>query len=241
LLVDSKRLGGNRQLFSINIDDPANVRQHTGTETGGTIAFNGAVSPDGTQIAAAAQCCSGTLTSVTLVPFDTNQEYVVPQAPTMADCRYESPSWLPDGSGLIVAGNCKGKFAVYRADINYRAPVTATSIIAEITNLRMLTNTPDADNYFPRISPDGTRVVFASNRNGAGELYMINVDGTGEMRLTSDPADDGSASWSPEGDAIIFDSNRDGDYEIYRLDLESGFITQLTVNDVDDRWPIWGQ
>ena len=70
---------------------------------------------------------------------------------------------------------------------------------------------------------------------------MINIDGANEQRLTSDPADDGAASWSPDGSSIVFDSKRDGDYEIFRLTLSNGAITQLTVNNVDDRWPLWFQ
>jgi hypothetical protein len=242
LMTDSKRAGGIRQLFSIDLYNASDVRQHTGGgEVGGTIAFNGAVSPDGTQIAAAAQCCDGSLTSITLLPFNVQQPYVSPNAPSQQNCRYESPSWLPDGSGLVFAGNCGGKFAIYRADIRYTAPPSDTNISAEITNIRAITNTPNADNYFPRVSPDGSKVIFASNRGGPGDLYAINIDGTGERRLTSDGADDGAGSWSPDGAEIVFDSNRDGDYELYRLNLASLAVTQLTFNTVDDRWPIWFQ
>ncbi len=114
---------------------------------------------------------------------------------------------------------------------------------AELVNVRALTNTPTADNYFPRVSPDGSKVVFSSNRNGLGDIYMINLDGSGERRLTSDAADDGAASWSRDGGQLIFDSNRDGDYEIYRLDLGVALPNpvQLTNNGVDDRWPLWYQ
>ncbi|HEY0607325.1 MAG TPA: hypothetical protein VGD58_30690, partial [Herpetosiphonaceae bacterium] len=78
--------------------------------------------------------------------------------------------------------------------------------------------------------------------NGQGDVYMINLDGTGEQRLTTSNADDGAASWSGNGFEIVFDSNRDGDYEIYRLNLNTPeTITQLTFNQVDDRWPLWAQ
>jgi hypothetical protein len=241
LIVDSKRAVG-RQVFSINIANPADVRQHTtGSET--IIAFNGAISPDGTQIATASQASDpgGQLAFLSVIPFSNDQAFIPPNTPVERGCRYESPSWLPDGSGLVFAGNCGGKFAIYRGDLQYQYPPSDQYIGVQLVNIRPLTNTPDADNYFPRVSPDGRLVVFSSNRNGQGDLYTINIDGTGERRLTSDPADDGAASWSFGGLELVFDSNRGGDYEIFRLNLDTLATTQLTDNNVDDRWPLWEQ
>jgi Tol biopolymer transport system component len=244
LMTDSKRVGGTRQLFSITFQNWGDVRQHTDPRGSSAVVFNGAVSPDGTQIAAAFQVTDpgGQLTSLGVMPFSTNQTYGPgPQAPAERNCRYESPSWLPDGSGLVFAGNCNGKFAIYRGDLRYNAPPTGDYISAEIVNIRAITNTPAADNYFPRVSPDGTKVAFASNRSGTGNLYLINIDGSGERRLTNHAADDGAASWSPDGSEIVFDSNRDGDYELYRMNLGTLNVTQLTFNNIDDRWPLWYQ
>ena len=44
-------------------------------------------------------------------------------------------------------------------------------------------------------SPDGSRIVFVSTREGNTDLYMVNIDGTGLIRLTDHPAVDGSPSW----------------------------------------------
>lgn len=237
LMTDSKRAGGTRELFSINQSDPSDVRQHT-ESSGGSIAFNGAVSPDGNLIAAAAQ--QGDQSSISITAFDQDRAPTLARAPIRSDCRYESPTWLPNGSGLVFAANCNGKMAIYRGDINILAPSSSYDVV--IGNVRPITNTPNADNYYPRVSPDGKQVVFSSNRNGQGDLYLINLDGTGERRLTSDPADDGAASWAANGYEIAFDSNRSSHYQIYRMDINNpAQITQLTDGDADNRWPIWEQ
>ena len=38
----------------------------------------------------------------------------------------------------------------------------------------------------PAWSPDGSRIAFSSRRSGTFDLYVMNADGTGTERLTSD-------------------------------------------------------
>ena len=55
-----------------------------------------------------------------------------------------------------------------------------------------------ADDVVPAsCSPDGTQIIFASNRNGNFELYVMNADGGNQTRLTDNMADDLSPDWSP--------------------------------------------
>ena len=55
---------------------------------------------------------------------------------------------------------------------------------ADGTEERRLTNSPGA-NYFPVWSPDGTQLIFHSNRDDNYEIYRINLDGSDETRLTN--------------------------------------------------------
>jgi len=54
------------------------------------------------------------------------------------------------------------------------------------------------DNSEPSWSPDGTKLVFASSRDGNQELYVVNSDGTGEKRSTDDSWSDAAPAWRPE-------------------------------------------
>jgi TolB protein len=43
----------------------------------------------------------------------------------------------------------------------------------------------------------GNKILFVSNRDGNNEIYSMNADGSDQLRLTYNPADDHSPVWSP--------------------------------------------
>jgi Tol biopolymer transport system component len=66
-------------------------------------------------------------------------------------------------------------------------------------------------NTHPVWSPDGSRLAFSAPRaRGSFGISVMDADGGGEKRLTSDPVVDGNPSWSPDGSRIAFASNRLG-------------------------------
>lgn len=44
---------------------------------------------------------------------------------------------------------------------------------------------------------DGTRIAFASNKDGDYEIYVMNADGSGVVALTNNSGFDGWPAWSP--------------------------------------------
>ena len=70
--------------------------------------------------------------------------------------------------------------------------------------LTRFTFAPGTD-AFPMWTPDGSRVVFTSDRDGQFNLYSKAADGTGDVeRLTTSPVDIQSpASWSPDGEMLV--------------------------------------
>ncbi len=78
--------------------------------------------------------------------------------------------------------------------------------------LTQLTFDPGQDAY-PVWTPDGRRLVFASDRATAGtrNLYWVNADGTGEVtRLTASPENQVPRSWHPGGRFLAFQAVRPG-------------------------------
>ncbi len=59
------------------------------------------------------------------------------------------------------------------------------------------------------------KIIFSSYRNGNSEIYMMNPDGSEQVRLTNHRANDSSPVCSPTGEAILFVSDRGGERDLY--------------------------
>src|SRR5713226_1413107 len=55
----------------------------------------------------------------------------------------------------------------------------------------------------------GSKIVFASNREGSMQIYVMNGDGSNQARLTYSTGNDDNPRWSPNGAKILFQSDRD--------------------------------
>ena len=89
-----------------------------------------------------------------------------------------------------------------------------------------------------QISESGS-VAFTSERAGNAEIYIMNLDGSDEKRLTDNPAYDGWPSWSPDGSQIAFMSERSGNPDIYVMNADGSNVRQLTDHPANDIWPEW--
>jgi len=89
----------------------------------------------------------------------------------------------------------------------------------------------------PEYSPDGSKIVFSSNRSGHSEIWFCNGDGSNPMQLTSLESSSGSPSWFPDGRRIVFDSDREGQSEVYATDITTLVPHRLTNESADDITP----
>jgi Tol biopolymer transport system component len=96
-------------------------------------------------------------------------------------------------------------------------------------------NLPKGD-YDPRLSYDGKRLVFerledATLSNGGYNFFSINIDGTGEIRLTDNNYAQGIASWSHDGEKIVYvvaAIRGIGKYDLYMMDSDGSNNRNIT-------------
>jgi TolB protein len=103
-----------------------------------------------------------------------------------------------------------------------------------------LTNSAKSDTW-PSFSPDGSKVIFTSRREGDYDTYIMNRDGSGCNALISSENDEGRAVISPDGGYIAVSVEEGADYEIYIYDIDGEFVKKLTDNDAADYEPHWGK
>jgi Tol biopolymer transport system component len=137
-------------------------------------------------------------------------------------------AWSPDGEWIVYRDSTRGinendEIFVARADGSER---------------RNITNHP-ANDWGPDWSPDGSRIVFNSDRDG-GLLrgYLVKPDGS-NLRAIDVDAWFEYPSFSPDGSKVVFEGHEAFDYDVYVADLASGAVTPLTDNAVQDGWPVW--
>ncbi|MCG8365747.1 MAG: hypothetical protein MJA27_20750, partial [Pseudanabaenales cyanobacterium] len=66
----------------------------------------------------------------------------------------------------------------------------------------------------PTLARTSTAIAFVSDRTGETELYRINLDGSGLIKLTLNSGIEQAHSWSPDGSQVVFSSNNEGQYDI---------------------------
>ena len=77
------------------------------------------------------------------------------------------------------------------------------SLLAQNFDEINLTNTQGDDRH-PFFSPDDSKIIFESNRDGNWEIYLMNSDGSNQQNLTNNKFDDRMPSFHPSGNAILF-------------------------------------
>ena len=102
-----------------------------------------------------------------------------------------------------------------------------------------LLDSKDSD-YDPVWAPDGSTIVFTSDRAGSADLYRVRPDGSGLEQLTNDPAYDDQAAFSPDGKRLVFASTRGGGTaRLWTMDLATRAVKALTAGKGGDFRPSW--
>ncbi len=123
------------------------------------------------------------------------------------------PVWSPDGSrlaftiseagGIVVVdadgSNLQtptGKFALFSKRV---LPSVEGSVVAETAGID-----PEVVRFFgPRWSPGGTHILFAADRDGDYDIFVMDAGGTQVQQLTDNDYNDWYPAWSAEGAQIL--------------------------------------
>ena len=123
------------------------------------------------------------------------------------------PDWSPDGSRIV-----------------YCAVAGVTEINPDGTGRRVLRSGMPSRGADPTCgraswSPDGRLIVFDQ---GAGEIWVMNADGSNPRLLLNGASGTGQPVWSPDGTRIAFTSPVASLYQIFSMRADGTDLRQVT-------------
>lgn len=96
--------------------------------------------------------------------------------------------WSPDGKQLAFSAYRNGSVDVFVLDV--QAALQGSAMNGGTASQQLTDSQSFSRNLVTSWSPDGSRIAFSSDRDANTEIYMMNTDGSGIVRLTDHPASD---------------------------------------------------
>ncbi len=122
---------------------------------------------------------------------------------------YGDLAWSPDGEILIYVAKRTDNYDLYLYDLISGEEIRLTADVAI--------------DLEPRLSNDGSRILFRSDRSGVFEIYTMNRDGTSLIRQAINNTDDSIIEpfWSADGKGVFFfqSDHLDNTYYLWSVEL----------------------
>ena len=137
-----------------------------------------------------------------------------------------------DGPGATGTGSTLA-FEQWSSQVNlYAAPLSGGEPVPLSASTRW--------DWWPALSPDGTRLAWTSDRSGAAELWIGEPDGTGARRLTRfEGPYTQAAVWRPDGRSLVVSAPVEGQFDLFEVDAIRGDTRRLTRTPEDELAPVF--
>lgn len=128
-----------------------------------------------------------------------------------------SPAWSPDARQIA--------FVTFAPDGSSEVRI----LDLDSGNVRIVAERQGAINSAPAFSPDGRRLAFTSSRDGAANIYVMDLSNGRLQQVTRHWAIDTEPDWL-DNNTLVYTSGRSGRPQIYRLRIGSDNAERLTFD-----------
>lgn len=139
--------------------------------------------------------------------------------------QFSNLTWSPNGKDIAFSGMIEGQSDIFSYNLD-------TKLVTQLTN-------DEFSDYAPSFSPDGTKIVFSSDRAStqSGNITAVHpmnltIYDIATKTLSNVPVFKGAnnlnAQFSGDSKRIFFLSNRDGFRNLYEVSLADNSVKQLT-------------
>ncbi len=194
----------------------------------GTMEFQAAVSPDGTQIAFEVMA-NDQASRIWVMGANGENPTALTSGPVSAPSDF-APAWSPDGQWIVFTRN--GTLHLMHPDGAMLNPLPCS---------------PEPCNH-PSWSPDGSSLAYTGMSDDSGDgigdnsdIYMMNLGSGHTQRLTTSPDQEDTPRWSPDGSAIAYQRVVGGNrIQLFRMQADGSGAVNLTNQPVAEGQPAWG-
>jgi TolB protein len=161
---------------------------------------------------------------VYLLQIETGQRELVGNFPGMTF----APRFSPDGQKVIMSLlRDDGNSNIFAMDLRSRSTTRLTDSTAIDTS--------------PSYSPDGSQIVFTSDRGGGSgrsQIYVMGADGSNPHRISFGDGVYSTQVWSPRGDLIAFTKQSGGEFQIGVMKTD-GSGERILSSGFQQEGPTW--
>jgi len=147
----------------------------------------------------------------------------------------KNPDWSPDGRKIVfTAGGPSNDQGIFLANDDGTARVRI--------NIPRVNDGPGVESFqTPVFSPDGTKIAYVRDKANKFDIFVVDINGSGQRRLTANAGKNILPAWSPDGQKLLFASDRDsgGRMNIFSMATDGSGVQQVTRRNSMTTTPCW--
>jgi Tol biopolymer transport system component len=157
----------------------------------------------------------------------------------------EAYDWSPDGSQVAFIDSTR-----YIGEVPTGSSWDVYTMNADGSGRRQVTD-DGAFDAAPSWSPDGTRIVYASDKGDPDrpacemhvtcnrDIFAMNADGSAPVQLTNEAGADWQPDWGPDGRIVFVSERADAGGDIFVMNADGTDVTRITATPEHEYQPRW--